>query len=112
MSLDQVIDKPQRPFPGRRQALAVGSGDLVRVAALVEASRAALCTPAIAGLNAREWVSRSDGLEELAAIRAAYTAEEIEMPWQAGDVIIVDNEQFTHGRHPYTGKRSILVAMT
>lgn len=50
--------------------------------------------------------------EELAAIRAAYTAEEIATPWQAGDVIIVDNEQFAHGRRPYTGPRSILVAMT
>jgi alpha-ketoglutarate-dependent taurine dioxygenase len=50
--------------------------------------------------------------EELAAIRAAYTAEEIAMPWQAGDVVVVDNEQFAHGRRPYTGKRSILVAMT
>lgn len=49
---------------------------------------------------------------ELAAIRAAYTAEEIAAPWQAGDVVIVDNEQFAHGRRPYTGKRSILVAMT
>ncbi|MGX5836942.1 TauD/TfdA family dioxygenase [Aeromonas piscicola] len=50
--------------------------------------------------------------EELEAIRAAYAAEEIVMPWQTGDIVIVDNEQFAHGRRPYTGKRSILVAMT
>ncbi|SHG61185.1 TauD/TfdA family dioxygenase [Massilia sp. CF038] len=49
---------------------------------------------------------------ELADIRAAYKAEEIATPWQAGDVVVVDNEQFAHGRRPYTGPRSILVAMT
>ena len=48
---------------------------------------------------------------DLAAIRAAYAAEEIALPWQTGDVMIVDNEQFSHGRNPYTGARSVLVAM-
>lgn len=51
-------------------------------------------------------------IEELAAIRAAYAAEEIASPWQAGDIVALDNTQFAHGRRPYTGKRSILVAMT
>jgi alpha-ketoglutarate-dependent taurine dioxygenase len=49
-----------------------------------------------------------DGLKQ---IRAAYAAEEIALPWETGDVMIVDNEQFSHGRNPYTGKRSVLVAM-
>ncbi|UBU09317.1 TauD/TfdA family dioxygenase [Nonomuraea gerenzanensis] len=49
--------------------------------------------------------------EDLAQIRAAYDAEEIALPWQAGDVMIVDNEQFSHGRRPYSGARSVLVAM-
>jgi alpha-ketoglutarate-dependent taurine dioxygenase len=48
----------------------------------------------------------------LAEIRAAYAAEEIVFPWQAGDVVIIDNEQFAHGRRPYSGSRSLLVAMT
>ncbi len=48
---------------------------------------------------------------DLAHIRAAYDAEEIAFPWQAGDVVIVDNEQFAHGRRPYGGARSVLVAM-
>jgi alpha-ketoglutarate-dependent taurine dioxygenase len=48
---------------------------------------------------------------DLAEIRAAYAAEEITFPWQAGDIVIVDNEQFAHGRRPYSGSRSLLVAM-
>jgi hypothetical protein len=49
---------------------------------------------------------------DLAEIRAAYAAEEIAFPWQTGDVVIIDNEQFAHGRRPYSGERSTLVAMT
>ncbi|MFF9317175.1 TauD/TfdA family dioxygenase [Streptomyces sp. NPDC014735] len=48
---------------------------------------------------------------DLAAVREAYAAEEIAFPWQEGDVVVVDNEQFAHGRRPYTGTRSVLVAM-
>ncbi|MEU7894922.1 TauD/TfdA family dioxygenase [Nonomuraea sp. NPDC049152] len=49
--------------------------------------------------------------DDLAQIRAAYAAEEVSLPWQAGDIMIVDNEQFAHGRKPYSGARSVLVAM-
>jgi hypothetical protein len=48
---------------------------------------------------------------DLAAIRDAYTAEAIMFTWQEGDVVIIDNEQFAHGRSPYSGSRSLLVAM-
>lgn len=49
--------------------------------------------------------------QDLANIREAFTAEEIALPWETGDVMIVDNEQFAHGRRPYSGRRSVLVAM-
>jgi hypothetical protein len=49
--------------------------------------------------------------EDLSRIREAYAAEEIAVPWLAGDIMIIDNEQFAHGRRPYSGARSILVAM-
>jgi alpha-ketoglutarate-dependent taurine dioxygenase len=48
---------------------------------------------------------------DLATIRDAYHAEEIAFRWQEGDVVIIDNEQFAHGRRPYSGSRSLLVAM-
>lgn len=48
---------------------------------------------------------------DLAEVRAAYAAEEIAFPWQAGDLMIVDNEQFAHGRRSFSGSRLVLVAM-
>jgi len=34
-----------------------------------------------------------------------------ELPWQAGDVVLVDNFVTMHGRRPFTGTRKILAAM-
>ena len=34
-----------------------------------------------------------------------------EMPWQAGDVALVDNYVVMHGRRPFTGTRKVLAAM-
>ncbi|MET7751590.1 TauD/TfdA family dioxygenase [Micromonospora sp. NPDC005367] len=48
---------------------------------------------------------------DLAEIRAAYAAEEIAFRWQEGDILVVDNVQFAHGRRPYSGPRKLLVAM-
>jgi alpha-ketoglutarate-dependent taurine dioxygenase len=48
-------------------------------------------------------------LEEVAA---AYDAETVAFPWQAGDILMLDNMLVAHGRRPYTGARKILVAMT
>ena len=47
-------------------------------------------------------------LEEL---REAYRQETIAFPWQAGDVMVLDNMLAAHGRGPYTGARKILVTM-
>jgi alpha-ketoglutarate-dependent taurine dioxygenase len=49
--------------------------------------------------------------EELDAIREAFTQEEVAFPWQAGDVLLVDNMQVAHGRRPFSGPRKVLVAM-
>ena len=52
-------------------------------------------------------------LEEsaIAEIRAAYEMCSFEFPWQEGDVLLVDNVRVAHGRAPFRGKRSVLVAM-
>jgi hypothetical protein len=44
-------------------------------------------------------------------IREAYAASELGVPWQAGDVLTVDNMRLAHARTPYTGERSLLIAL-
>lgn len=58
----------------------------------------------------------ADGTEidasDLQLIRSAYAAEAVAFPWQAGDVVVVDNMQVAHGRRPFKGKREVLAAMS
>ena len=35
----------------------------------------------------------------------------VEAPWQAGDLIALDNMIIAHARRPFAGKRKIIVAM-
>jgi hypothetical protein len=44
-------------------------------------------------------------------IRAAYDQAAISFPWQARDILILENMLVAHGRAPYSGTRRILVAM-
>ncbi len=50
--------------------------------------------------------------EVLAKIRDIYEQVTFKFPWQKGDLVLVDNMLYTHGRRPYTGKRKVLVGMT
>jgi len=45
-------------------------------------------------------------------VRAAFRAEEVAFPWQAEDVLVVDNMLVSHGRRPFSGERRVLVAMS
>ncbi|MFY1632233.1 TauD/TfdA family dioxygenase [Solwaraspora sp. WMMB335] len=44
-------------------------------------------------------------------LACAYAAEEVAVPWRAGDVLLVDNLLAAHGREPFTGPRRIVVGM-
>lgn len=48
---------------------------------------------------------------DLAQIRAAFAAHTVMFPWHTGDVLILDNMAFAHGRRPFEGERRVLVAM-
>ncbi|SDJ53784.1 Taurine catabolism dioxygenase TauD, TfdA family [Paraburkholderia steynii] len=47
----------------------------------------------------------------LRRIRSALQKGIIDIEWQRGDVMILDNMQFAHGRRKFTGDRKILVAL-
>lgn len=48
----------------------------------------------------------------VAHIREAYAAEMQMFPWEAGDVLLLDNMSMAHAREPYVGERQVIVAMT
>jgi ribulose-5-phosphate 4-epimerase/fuculose-1-phosphate aldolase/alpha-ketoglutarate-dependent taurine dioxygenase len=47
----------------------------------------------------------------LQEIRNAYELSKMAFPWKEGDVLMLDNMLYAHGRNPFDGPRKILVAM-
>ena len=51
------------------------------------------------------------GADVVRTINEAYEAHTVREPWQAGDLLLVDNIGAAHAREPFEGPREIVVAM-
>ena len=49
--------------------------------------------------------------EDMALIRQAYLQETVLFSWEPGDLLILDNLVFAHGREPFRGPRKILACL-
>jgi alpha-ketoglutarate-dependent taurine dioxygenase len=52
------------------------------------------------------------GEDVVELLNEVYEARTVREPWQAGDLMLVDNLRLAHSREPYEGPREVLVAMT
>jgi alpha-ketoglutarate-dependent taurine dioxygenase len=52
------------------------------------------------------------GRDLVELLNAVYEANTLREPWQAGDLMLVDNVRMAHSREPYQGEREVLVGMT
>ena len=51
------------------------------------------------------------GEEVVELLNTVYEANTAREPWQAGDLLLVDNVRTAHSREPFEGPREVLVAM-
>ncbi|MFW3169187.1 TauD/TfdA family dioxygenase [Geodermatophilus sp. CPCC 206100] len=51
------------------------------------------------------------GADVVAEINAVYESATVREPWQAGDLLLVDNVRTAHSREPFTGPREVVVAL-
>jgi alpha-ketoglutarate-dependent taurine dioxygenase len=49
--------------------------------------------------------------EQMQSVLEVYRRTQVAFPWQSGDVLALDNVLWAHGRNPYLGRRTMLVAM-
>lgn len=80
----------------------------------MELSQSLLSSVGEEGLPRNAYFGDGTSIDEdfLNELRRVYAKAEIVFPWYSGDLLILDNMLFAHGRKPYTGPRQVLVGMT
>lgn len=105
-----------RTYPATGETVWFNQADQWHLSNLPPAEREALIELVDSEADLPHSVAYGDGqpisVWDLDQVRAAAKKHELSVPWQRGDVMIVENMLVLHGRHPYTGPRRILVAMT
>ena len=54
--------------------------------------------------------SAFDDADVQSAVEIAYDLV-FDLPWESGDVALIDNYQVMHGRRPFSGQRSVLASL-
>ena len=65
------------------------------------------------GLPFNTWFGNGDpiGADVVDLLNEVYEANTAREPWQAGDLLLVDNIRTAHSREPFEGSREVLVAL-
>ena len=65
------------------------------------------------GLPFNTWFGNGDpvGADVVQLLNEVYEANTAREPWQAGDLMLVDNIRTAHSREPFEGRREVIVAL-
>ncbi|MFJ1647078.1 TauD/TfdA family dioxygenase [Streptomyces sp. NPDC088258] len=103
------------PHPRTGERVWFNQAHLFHISALAPAEQGSLVQElGIDNVPRNAFYGNGDPIEPavLEHIREIYEQEKVVVPWQRGDVLVVDNLLFAHGRNPYRGARKTVVAMS
>ncbi len=111
-----TVDYRHQPFiihPERGEACWFNHAAFFQGAGLDEATRAALDHLYEGVLPNQMLYGNGEPIPEaiVGHLRSAYASQARVRPWRRGDLLVLDNMRYAHGRRPFAGERSIWVVM-
>ncbi|MFB1042253.1 TauD/TfdA family dioxygenase [Streptomyces chrestomyceticus] len=103
------------PHPRTGEQVWFNQAHLFHISALAPEEQSSLVAElGIDNLPRNAFYGNGEAIEPavLEHIREIYEQEKVVVPWQRGDVMMLDNLLFAHGRNPYRGARKTVVAMS